>query len=79
MEWVERIRKMVDLANELYFQKEYAESILLYQSIDRLCDKHKVEMPHEGVSLNIELDRMFETDILNDMALSISCLAGRVC
>lgn len=61
----ETIFKMVECANELYSYDEFKEAVLLLQSVDRLCDKHKIEMPSEAVSLNIQFDEHFDTDIFN--------------
>jgi len=65
MEIEETIFKMTESANELYSYGEYAEAILVLQSIDRLCDSNPVDMPDEAVSLNIELDEKFNTDVLH--------------
>lgn len=56
--------KMTECANELYSYGDYNEVILLLQSIDRLCDHYTLDMPDEAVSLNVELDEKFQTDVL---------------
>ena len=60
----ETIFKMTESANELYSYGEYGEAIRLLQSIDRLCDGNSVDMPDEGVDLNVELDEKFNVDTL---------------
>lgn len=49
-------------ANELFAHGEYRESIRLFQMVDRLCDAYDIDMPDEGVSLNIALDDKFGID-----------------
>ena len=60
----ETIFKMTESANELYSYGDYDEAVLLLQMIDRLCDHYTLDMPEEGVSLNIELDEKFGKDVL---------------
>jgi len=60
----ETIFKMTESANELYSYGDYDEAVLLLQMIDRLCDHYTLEMPDEGVNLNIELDGKFGKDVL---------------
>lgn len=56
--------KMTEAACELYSYGQYKEAIKLLQSIDRLCDQNNLDMPDEAVSLNIDLDEKFNTDVL---------------
>lgn len=70
----ETIFGMTEAANELYSYGEYAEAILLLQSIDRLCDSNSVDMPDEGTELNVELDEKFNTHLFackNDVPSSV--------
>ncbi len=55
----ETIFKMVESANELWSTGEYAEAIVLLLSIDRLCDSNQIDMPDEGVVLNMMIDEKF--------------------
>jgi len=60
----ETIFKMTECANELHSHGDYDETVLLLQSIDRLCDHYTLDMPDEAVSLNVDLDEKFQTDVL---------------
>ena len=70
----ETIFKLTESANELYSQSEYAEAIVILLSIDRLCDGNEMDMPDEGVTLSIEIDGKFHTDlfaVLNNVPIRI--------
>ncbi len=56
--------KMTECANELHSHGDYHEAVLLLQMIDRLCDHYTLDMPDEAVSLNADLDEMFQTNVL---------------
>lgn len=60
----ETIFKMTECANELQSHGDYDEAVLLLQMIDRLCDHYTLDMPDEAVSLNVDLDEKFQTDVL---------------
>lgn len=60
----ETVFKMTECANELHSYGDYDEAVLLLQSIDRLCDHYTLDMPDEAVSLNVDLDEKFQTDVL---------------
>ncbi len=60
----ETIFKMTESANELYSYGDYDEAVLLLQMIDRLCDHYTLDMPDEGMSLNIHLDEKFGKNVL---------------
>lgn len=57
------IDKMAEAADQLYELDLYTECIMLFLSLERLCTSHNIEMPDTAVSLNIELDDTFNTDI----------------
>ena len=60
----ETIFRMAESANELHSYGEYGEAILLLQCIDRLCDSNSLDMPDEGIELNVQLDEKFNTNVL---------------
>ncbi len=60
----ETIFKLVEAVNELNSYGDTKETVLLFQLIDRLCDTYKVDMPDEGVNLNIALDEKYGVDVL---------------
>lgn len=60
----EIIFKMIECANEIYSVGEIPTAIILLREADRLCDQYKIDMPPEGINLNIELDERCGTAVL---------------
>ena len=57
--------KLTELAIGLNNVGEYTESIVILQSIDRLCDSNSLDMPEEAIMLNISLDHRMGLDVLS--------------
>jgi len=77
MQIEETIFKMTEAANELYSYGEYGEAISLLLSIDRLCDSNSIDMPDEGVDLNVELDKKFKLNLFAH-TLNFSGIPGSI-